>query len=175
MFSQNYACEDCGISIEELTPRMFSFNNPYRRLSHLHGPGLAAAGGPGSHHPRSKSLSILEGAITAPAAGPISEATASPGCILRPWPSSITFPLTTPVEDLPDEVMHVILYGTGGEKLKLHYDQARGSGTLMQPFEGIVEQCGAPLSGDPERLLHARELEECMSAMPLSGLRRENG
>ncbi len=160
LFSQNYACEECGISIEELTPRMFSFNNPYGACPTCTGLGFQLRADPELMIP-DKSLSILEGAITAPGWANIRGDGIS-RMYFEALAKQYHFSLSTPVEQLSDEVMHVILYGTGGEKLKLHYDQARGSGTLMQPFEGIannVERRYKETQSDYSR----RELEECMS------------
>ena len=160
LFSQNYACEECGISIEELTPRMFSFNNPYGACPTCTGLGFQLRADPELMIP-DKSLSILEGAITAPGWANIRGDGIS-RMYFEALAKQYHFSLSTPVEQLSDEVMHIILYGTGGEKLKLHYDQARGSGTLMQPFEGIannVERRYKETQSDYSR----RELEECMS------------
>ena len=160
LFSQNYACEDCGISIEELTPRMFSFNNPYGACPTCTGLGFQLRADPELIIP-DKSLSILEGAITAPGWNNIRG-----DGISRMYFDALAkqyhFSLSTPVAELPESVLQVILYGTGGEKLKLHYDQERGSGTLMQAFEGVacnLERRFRETQSDYSR----RELEECMS------------
>ena len=163
LFSQNYACEDCGISIEELTPRMFSFNSPFGACPTCTGLGFQLRADPDLIIP-DKSLSILDGAITAPGWANIRGDGIS-RMYFEALAKQYHFSLTTPVGQLSDEVMHVILYGTGGEKLKLHYDQARGSGTLMQPFEGIannVERRYRETQSDYSR----KELEECMSESP---------
>ena len=163
LFSQNYACEDCGVSIEELTPRMFSFNNPYGACPTCTGLGSQLKVDPDLIIPN-KNLSILEGAITASGWNNIK----SDG-ISRMYFDALAkkyrFKLDTPVKDLPPEVMDVILYGTKGEELTLHYDQPRGKGTLHQPFEGIVnnlERRYKETQSDAVR----RELEECMSESP---------
>ena len=163
LFSQNYACEDCGISIEELTPRMFSFNNPFGACPTCMGLGSQMKIDPDLIIPN-KNLSIIEGAITASGWGNIN----SDG-IARMYFEALAkkykFKLNTPVKDLPKEVMDVILYGTNGEKLTLHYDQPRGQGTLYQPFEGIVnnlERRYRETQSDGVK----RELEECMSQCP---------
>ena len=136
LFSQNYACEDCGVSIEELTPRMFSFNNPFGACPACTGLGSQMKLDPELIIPN-KDLSIIEGAITASGWNNIK----SDG-ISRMYFDALSkkykFKLNTPIKDLPKEIMDVILYGTNGEKLTLHYDQPRGKGTLYQPFEGIV-------------------------------------
>ena len=163
LFSQNYACEDCGVSIEELTPRMFSFNNPFGACPTCMGLGSQMKIDPDLIIPN-KNLSIIEGAITASGWSNIN----SDG-ISRMYFDALAkkykFKLNTPVKDLPKEVMDVILYGTKGEKLTLHYDQPRGQGTLYQPFEGIVnnlERRYRETQSDGVK----RELEECMSQCP---------
>ena len=176
LFSQNYACEDCGISIEELTPRMFSFNNPFGACPTCTGLGSQMKLDPEIIIPN-KNLSIIEGAITASGWNSIN----SDG-ISRMYFDALAkkyrFKLNTPVKDLPKEVIDVILYGTNGEKLTLHYDQPRGQGVLYQPFEGIVnnlERRYRETQSDSVK----RELEECMSECPCPAcqgrrLRRES-
>ncbi len=163
LFSQNYACEDCGVSIEELTPRMFSFNNPFGACPTCMGLGSQMKIDPDLIIPN-KNLSIVEGAITASGWNNIK----SDG-ISRMYFDALAkkykFKLNTPIKDLAQEVVDVILYGTGGEKLTLHYDQPRGQGTLYQPFEGIVtnlERRYRETQSDGVK----RELEECMSQCP---------
>ena len=163
LFSQNYACEDCGVSIEELTPRMFSFNNPYGACPACTGLGSQLKVDPELIIPN-KELSILEGAITASGWSNIK----SDG-IARMYFDALAkkyrFKLDTPVKDLSPEVMDVILYGTRGEELTLHYDQPRGKGTLHQAFEGIcnnLERRYKETQSDAMR----RELEDCMSECP---------
>ncbi len=163
LFSQNYACEDCGVSIEELTPRMFSFNNPYGACPTCTGLGSQMKIDPDRIIPN-RSLSILEGAITASGWNHIK----SDG-ISRMYFDALAkkyrFKLTDPVEKLSDEVMDVILYGTKGEKLTLNYDQPRGKGTLYQPFEGIVNNLERRYRETQSDAMK-REIEECMSECP---------
>ena len=163
LFSQNYACEDCGVSMEELTPRMFSFNNPFGACPTCMGLGSQMKIDPDLIIPN-KDLSIVEGAITASGWNNVKG-----DGISRMYFDALSkkykFKLNTPVKDLPKEIMDVILYGTGGEKLTLHYDQPRGQGTLYQPFEGIVnnlERRYRETQSDSVK----RELEECMSQCP---------
>ncbi len=163
LFSQNYACEDCGISIEDLTPRMFSFNNPFGACPTCTGLGSQLKVDPDLIIPN-KNLSILEGAITASGWNNIKG-----DGISRMYFDALSkkyhFKLNTPVKDLPDDVKDIILYGTKGEKLKLTYERADGQGTLMQPFEGIannLERRYRETQSDGSR----RELEECMSECP---------
>ena len=163
MFSQNYACEDCGISIEELTPRMFSFNNPFGACPTCTGLGSQLKVDP-ALVVENEDLSLLEGAITASGWSNIR----SDG-ISRMYFDSLSqkyrFKLTTPWKDLPDEVKQVILYGTGGEKLELHYDQPRGKGVLYQPFEGICNNLQRRYMETQSDSVK-RELEEVMSECP---------
>ena len=163
LFSQNYACEDCGVSIEELTPRMFSFNNPYGACPACTGLGAQLKVDPDRILPN-RSLSILEGAICASGWNHIK----SDG-ISRMYFDALAkkyrFKLTDPVEKLSDEVMDIILYGTKGEKLTLNYDQPRGKGTLYQPFEGIVNNLERRYRETQSDAMK-REIEECMSECP---------
>ena len=163
VFSQNYACEDCGISIEELTPRMFSFNNPFGACPTCTGLGSQLKVDP-ALVVENEDLSLLEGAITASGWSNIR----SDG-ISRMYFDALSqkyrFKLTTPWKDLPDEVKQVILYGTGGEKLELHYDQPRGKGVLYQPFEGICNNLQRRYMETQSDSVK-RELEEVMSECP---------
>ncbi|MBE6964208.1 MAG: excinuclease ABC subunit UvrA [Ruminococcaceae bacterium] len=163
LFSQNYACEDCGISIEELTPRMFSFNNPYGACPTCTGLGSQLKVDPALVVPDGK-LSILDGAIQASGWGSIR----SDG-ISRMYFDALSkkyrFSLTTPWNDLSAEAKEIILYGTGGEKLELHYDQPRGKGVLYQAFEGVcnnVERRYLETQSDASK----KELEEMMADCP---------
>ena len=162
-FSQNYACEDCGVSIEELSPRMFSFNNPFGACPACTGLGAQLKVDPDRILPN-RSLSILEGAITASGWNHIK----SDG-ISRMYFDALAkkykFKLTDPVEKLSGEVLDIILYGTRGEKLTLNYDQPRGKGTLYQPFEGIVNNLERRYRETQSDAMK-REIEECMSECP---------
>ena len=136
MFSQNYACEDCGVSIDELAPRMFSFNNPYGACPTCSGLGTQLAADP-TLLIKNPSLSILQGGIQAPGWGNVK----SDG-IAKMYYDALAkkykFKLTTPIRELSDEVMDILMYGTRGESLDLQYDTARGKGQLHQPFEGLI-------------------------------------
>lgn len=135
-FSQNYACEDCGISIDELTPRMFSFNNPFGACPTCSGLGVQLRVDPNLILPN-KSLSILDGGISASGWGNVRGDGIS-RMYFESLAKKYNFSLTEPIKNLSDEVIDIILYGTKGEKLVLHYDQPRGKGTLNQPFEGLI-------------------------------------
>ncbi len=163
LFSQNYACEDCGISIEELTPRMFSFNNPYGACPTCTGLGSQLKVDPDLIIPN-RELSLLDGAITASGWNNIKGDSIS-RMYFEALAQKYKFKLNTPIKDLPAEVVDAILYGTKGEKLKLTYDRERGQGTLYQAFEGIcnnLERRYKETQSDAMR----RELEECMSESP---------
>jgi len=136
MFSQNYACEDCGISIEELSPRAFSFNNPYGACPTCGGLGTQLRIDPDIIIPN-KNLAITEGAIAASGWGSVKNDSIAL-MYFEALAKKYHFKLSSPVSELSDEVMDIILYGTKGEKLTLHYDTARGTGTFSQPFEGVI-------------------------------------
>ena len=163
LFSQNYACEDCGVSIEELTPRMFSFNNPFGACPTCTGLGNQLKVDPDLIIPN-KNLSLIEGAITASGWNSIKSDGIS-RMYFEALAKKYKFKMNTPIKDLPQEVVDVLLYGTNGEKLTLYYDQPRGQGTLYQAFEGIcnnLERRYRETQSDAVK----RELEECMSECP---------
>ena len=162
-FSQNYACEDCGISMPELEPRMFSFNNPAGACSACTGLGFQLVADPDLVIP-DKTKSIFDGAIQA--SGWSSARTDS---IFRMYFEALAqkyhFSLTAPVKDLSPEAMDVILYGTKGEKLRMTYNRGNGMGVLEQPFEGILNNISRryrETQSDAAR----KELEECMAMAP---------
>ncbi|MBR6376851.1 MAG: excinuclease ABC subunit UvrA, partial [Oscillospiraceae bacterium] len=162
-FSLNYACEDCGISMPELSPRMFSFNNPYGACPRCAGLGFQLKVDPDLIIPN-RSLSILEGAIQASGWGNVKNDSISK-MYFDALAERYRFKLTDPVEKLPKTALDAILYGTKGEKLKLYYERANGRGTLEQAFEGIVpslERRYRETQSDAMR----KELEECMSTSP---------
>ena len=162
-FSQNYACEDCGISLTELEPRMFSFNNPAGACPSCSGLGFRLVADEDLVIP-DKSLSIFDGAIQA--SGWKSARTDS---IFRMYFEALAqkyrFSLTAPVETLSREVMDIILYGTKGEKLRMTYNRGNGMGVLEQPWEGILNNISRryrETQSDSAR----KELEECMASAP---------
>ncbi len=162
-FSQNYACEDCGISLTELEPRMFSFNNPNGACPSCTGLGFQLIADEDLVIP-DKSKSIFEGAIQA--SGWQSARTDS---IFRMYFEALSqkyhFSLTEPVKNLSKDAMKVILYGTGTEKLRMTYNRGNGMGVLEQPFEGILNNISRryrETQSDSAR----KELEECMATAP---------
>ena len=136
LFSQNYACPDCGISIEELTPRMFSFNNPYGACPTCTGLGVLMKIDPAVIIPdRSKSLN--EGAIQVSGWNSAEEDSMA-HMYLEALAEAYGFSLDAPVDELPEAALDKVLYGTGGEKIRVHYQREGGGGTFSAPFEGIV-------------------------------------
>ena len=136
LFSQNYACDDCGISIEELTPRMFSFNSPYGACPTCGGLGTRLRIDPALIIP-DPSKSLIEGGVTASGWNSVKGESIS-RMYYEALAEKYHFDLTTPIGDLPENVREILLYGTGDEELTLHYDTNRGAGVLRRPFEGIV-------------------------------------
>ena len=162
-FSLNYACEDCGISMPELSPRMFSFNNPYGACPTCAGLGFQLKVDPDLIIPN-RSLSILDGAIQASGWGNVRNDSIS-RMYFDALAARYHFKLTDPVETLPAEALDAILYGTKGEKLKLYYERANGRGTLEQAFEGIVPSLERRYRETQSEAMR-KELEECMSTSP---------
>lgn len=160
LFSQNYACEDCGISIEEVTPRMFSFNNPYGACPTCTGLGTQLRVDPTLITPN-PSLSLMDGGIVASGWNKIKDDTIS-RMYFEALAKKYHFKLTTPIRELPQSVMDIILYGTGNDKLTLHYDTERGRGTLSRPFEGIVNNLERRYRETQSPGMRA-ELEGCMA------------
>ena len=162
-FSQNYACEDCGISMPELEPRMFSFNNPAGACPHCTGLGFQLVADEDLVIP-DKTKSIFDGAIQA--SGWSSARTDS---IFRMYFEALAqkyhFSLTAPINTLSREVMDVILYGTKGEKLRMTYNRGNGMGVLEQPFEGILNNISRRFR-ETQSDAARKELEECMSSAP---------
>jgi len=162
-FSQNYACEDCGISMTELEPRMFSFNNPAGACPHCTGLGFQLVADPDLVIP-DKSKTLLDGAIQV--SGWQNARTDS---IFRMYFEALAqkyhFSLNVPVSQLPQEALDVVLYGTGEEKLRMTYNRGNGMGVLEQPFEGIMNNISRRFR-ETQSDAARKELEECMSSAP---------
>ncbi len=136
-FSQNYACPDCGVNIEELTPRMFSFNNPYGACPTCAGLGTLMKISPDLCIPdRDKSLN--EGAISCMGWGDSGTAGSMANNLLSSLAAHYGFSMDTPVRELPKKIMDILLYGTKGEKIAVNYESINGSGKYMTAFEGVV-------------------------------------
>ncbi len=163
MFSQNYACEDCGISLPELSPRMFSFNNPYGACPVCTGLGTQLVADPDLIIP-DWDKSILDGAIQSSGWNNLRD-----DSIARMYFEALAkkyhFSLTVPIRELPQEALDVILYGTRGENLTIYYERANGRGTLERPFEGIVNNVERRLQETQSDAMR-KELESCMSERP---------
>ena len=162
-FSQNYACEDCGISLSELEPRMFSFNNSAGACPACTGLGFQLVADPELVVP-DKTKSILDGAIQV--SGWQSARTDS---VFRMYFEALAqkyrFSLNVPFSQLSKEAVDVIFYGTKGEKLRMTYNRGNGMGVLEQPFEGIMNNISRryrETQSDAAR----KELEECMATAP---------
>jgi excinuclease ABC subunit A len=136
LFSQNFACSDCGISIEELTPRMFSFNNPFGACPTCTGLGNLLKVDPDLVIP-DRSLSLAQGAIVA-GGWNIESEDAYTRMIFNALAKHYKFKLDTPVNKLPANILDIILNGTKGEKIKVEYERGYGSGSYMAAFEGVI-------------------------------------
>lgn len=161
-FSQNYACEDCNISIEELTPRMFSFNNPYGACPTCTGLGVQMKIDPDRIIPN-PNLSIAGGAIHASG-----WSNAESGSISRMYYDALGarygFTLDTPICDFSEEAREALLYGTKGEPLDIQVKRFSGA-SMSQPFEGIINNLERRYRETSSDYMRA-EIEDCMSAIP---------
>ncbi len=135
-YSQNYACDECGVSIEEMSPRLFSFNAPLGACPECSGLGVQRQVDPAIIMPN-MTLSILDGGIQASGWGNIKNDSIAM-MYFNALSKRYHFRLDTPLRDLPDEVIDVLLYGTKGEALTLNYITDRGHTTMTRPFEGII-------------------------------------
>ena len=135
-FSQNYACPEHGISIDELTPRMFSFNNPFGACKKCTGLGVFMKVDPDLVIPN-KELSVRQGGIKA--SGWAMEGSTIASMYFEALAKQYRFSLDTPIKDLPAEIVHLLLYGTPAEdKIKIVRKNEYGSGTYYTKFEGII-------------------------------------
>ena len=165
LFSQSYACPDHGVSIEELTPRMFSFNNPFGACPKCTGLGVFMRVDPDLVIPN-KSLSLREGAVKA-SGWYYADGSSIAAMYYEALAKHYGFSMDTPVCELPEQILNILLYGTNGERIKLVRRNEYGSGSYMTEFEGIVNNL--------ERRFHEtqsnwmkEEIEAYMSAIPCS-------
>ena len=162
-FSQNYACEDCGVSLTELEPRMFSFNNPAGACPDCTGLGFRLVADEELVIP-DRTKAIFDGAIQV--SGWNSARTDS---VFRMYFEALAqkyhFSLTVPVQELPKEALDVVLNGTRGEKLRMTYNRGNGMGVLEQPFEGVLNNVTRRYRETQSDAVR-KELEECMSSAP---------
>lgn len=137
-FSENFACPECGATIDEIEPRTFSFNNPFGACPACHGIGVTMEFTADGIIP-DPSLSIDEGAIAVTGWNSATEAGSFTRCTLEALAKEYHFSLSTPFEKLSKEVKHVLMYGTDGRKVDVHYRSQRGQGVYDIAFEGILE------------------------------------
>ena len=163
VFSQNYACEECGISIPELSPRMFSFNNPYGACPDCSGLGSQLKPDANLVIP-DPSKSILEGGIQCSGWNNV-KGDGIARMYFEAMSKKYHFSLTDPISTLSPEAMDIILYGTKGEKLELYYERGNGRGVLEQPFEGVLNNLERRLRETQSDGVR-KELEECMASQP---------
>ncbi len=136
-FSQSFSCPDCGISIEELEPRSFSFNNPFGACPDCLGIGYRMEFDEGLIIP-DPSLSINEGAIAAPGWQSVVKEGSYSRSTLEAMAKEYGFSLDTPFQDYPDEIHDIIWHGTGGNRVEVHYTGRHGSGVYNVVFEGLL-------------------------------------
>ena len=137
-FSQSFACPDCGISIEEVEPRSFSFNNPFGACPVCAGLGYKMEFSTELMIP-DESLSISQGAIIAPGWASSSKEGSFTNAILVALAEHYGFSLDTPFRDYPERIRDILINGTGGEEVKVHYKSQRGQGVYDVAFEGLIE------------------------------------
>ncbi len=136
-FSQSYACPDCGISLQELAPRMFSFNNPYGACSHCDGLGSLSRID-ASMVIEDETKSLKDGAIIANGWPAPEDEDSMAYMYYSSVANHYGFSLDTPFCELSSEHQNAILYGTGAERIKIEYSRMYGSGVYYAPFEGVV-------------------------------------
>ena len=137
-FSQSFSCPDCGISIDEVEPRSFSFNNPFGACPECFGLGYKMEFDEELMIP-DKSLSINQGAIVVMGWQSCTDKGSFTRAILEALAEAYRFSLDTPFEEYPKEIHDVLMYGTGGRKVQVHYKSQRGQGIYDVAFEGLIE------------------------------------
>lgn len=163
LFSENYACPECGISIEELTPRMFSFNNPYGACPTCSGLGSLMKIDPALIVPNEE-LSLKKSAINA-TGWQSSNASSIAGMYLAALGEKYGFSLDTPFKELSAEAKKVILYGTGSERIHVEYHKEFGEGSYDSPFEGVIPNLERRYRETQSDFMK-REIEEYMANIP---------
>lgn len=162
VFSQNYACPEHGGSIEELTPRMFSFNNPFGACKKCTGLGVFMKIDPRLIIP-DKKLSINKGGLKA--SGWAMEGSTIAAMYMRGLANHYNFSLDTPLGELPPEIIDILLYGTKGEKIKLERTHEYGTGKYEAPFEGVINNLERRFR-DTQSNWIKEEIEQYMTAVP---------
>lgn len=136
-FSQNFACDDCGISLQELTPRLFSFNNPYGACDNCDGLGALSKIDP-DLVVADENLSIIDGAISATGWASANKKDSMAYMYFTALADYYGFDVNTPYKDLPKDIQDIILYGTGDTNIPMNYERSYGSGKYSAPFEGVI-------------------------------------
>ena len=170
-FSQNYACDDCGISLQELAPRLFSFNNPYGACPECDGLGHLLKVDP-DLVVSDENKSLIEGAIYAPgwAAPEIEDSMAH--MYYQALAKHFEFDINTPYKDLPEEIKDIVLYGAGTLKFEMQFNRSYGSGKYMSQYEGVItnlerrykETTSEYSKRDIERYINEVECPKCHGA-----------
>ena len=137
-FSQSFSCPDCGISIEEIEPRSFSFNNPFGACPDCYGLGYKMEFDIDLMIP-DRSLSIMDGAIVVTGWQSCTEKSSFTRAILDALAEEYHFDLATPFQELPQEIQDMLIYGTDGREVKVHYKGQRGVGVYDVAFEGLIK------------------------------------
>ena len=137
-FSQSFSCPDCGISVDEIEPRSFSFNNPFGACPNCAGLGYKMEFAPELMIP-DEGRSIQEGAIVVMGWQSSSEEGSFTNAILKALAEEYHFSLSTPFRDYPEEIRHILIYGTDGKTVKVHYKGQRGEGVYDVAFPGLLK------------------------------------
>ena len=161
-FSQNYACPEHGVSVEGLTPRMFSFNNPFGACKKCTGLGVFMKIDPELIIP-DKRLSINKGGLKA--SGWAMEGSTIAAMYMKGLAEHYHFSLDTPLGELPEEIIDILLYGTKGEKIRLRRESEYGSGSYTAPFEGVINNLERRFRETSSSWIK-EEIEAYMSAVP---------
>ena len=137
-FSQSFSCPDCGISIDEIEPRSFSFNNPFGACPECYGLGYKMEFDEDLMIP-DKRLSLAEGAIQVMGWQSSADPSSYTYATLKALSKEYGFSLNTPYQELPEDVRHILIYGTGGRTVTVHYRGQRGEGVYDVAFEGLIQ------------------------------------
>ena len=161
-FSLNYACPEHGVGVDELTPRMFSFNNPFGACPKCTGLGVFMKIDPERIIP-DKDLSIAQGGLKA--SGWAMEGSTIASMYMEALSKHYHFSLKTPIKNLPDEIIGILLYGTNGEKIQIVRKNEYGSGKYLTTFEGIINNLERRFRETSSNWVK-EEIESYMSAIP---------
>ncbi|MBC8561164.1 excinuclease ABC subunit UvrA [Jutongia huaianensis] len=167
-FSQSFSCPDCGISIDELEPRTFSFNNPFGACPVCHGIGVKMEFDEALMIP-DPSLSLAEGALVVNGWQSAKDTSSYSRCILDALADSYGFDINTPYQELPEEIRHMLMHGTDGRVVKVKYRGQRGVGVYDVAFEGVIKnvqrryrECGSErMKKEYESFMRITPCAEC--------------